>query len=945
MKQIRRKKLTVALVGALGASFFLASTEAAAQQQAQKIEKIEVTGSNIKRTDTETPSVVQVITREQIERSGATSVAELLRQVPAVGAGAATDFNSGTGFQSGNATVSLRGLGSYATLVLLNGRRLPTAPYADPNTAQGASYNLNAIPVSAIERIDVLKDGASAIYGSDAIAGVINIITRKDYKGGEVTWSHWQKLDQFSDMNYHSEQLSGTVGFGDLAKDRWNVLLSADYYKRWRQPLNESGGGVANDDYRRLNNRLNTTSELGFPANMRRQTAPGVYGTAGRLPGDARCPAANRIAVAAGANNASAPFVCAWNTFDPLEITGELERGGLMGRLTYQLTANTTAFVEGMYTKTETTYTGNPPSQSAAAPSTWLNVAGQRFVSQLVLPVGHPDNPNPFPVGLLYRFADLGNTYSKTELDSARFVAGLQGVWGAWDWESAILYAQNERADSQNNILHFPTLQAAIANGTYRFSGNAQNSQALLDSLHPVIYYDAKTETTSWDLKGSREVYSMRGGPVMLAAGMELRKETFEIQTDPRVLRGEMLGIAAQQVDADRNVWSVYGELSIPVLRNLEFQVAARYDDYSDFGGKATPKVGFKWNAMETVAFRGTYAQGFRAPSLYQSQTGDVQSFNAGIVDPLRCPGNVQAPGAEPEDCNRTISSLIRANRNLEPETSTSNSIGIIWAPTSNVSASIDRFYVHRKNFVDRFSSPFVIQQNFNGDPAFADAVIRDPNPATWLPGIPNSGPIQTTIRRFDNFGDAIVQGFDLDVSTKWAMGAWGRLGVDYYGTYYDKYIWQFSRGEAYINAAGNFWGPFETPRYRSQLNATWDYGAFTFIGRYSYTSSWEYGQPAGSGPQGQTISAPMTCFTLSAAQRALMGGNNGCTVGSYDTIDLGVNWSGIKNLKVGVLVRNVTNRVPPYDPSGNATTLGFTPAFYNPYGRYLQFSLNYKFK
>jgi iron complex outermembrane receptor protein len=614
-----------------------------------------------------------------------------------------------------------------------------------------------------------------------------------------------------------------------------------------------------------------------------------------------------------------------------------------MGRFTYQMSGNTTAFVEAEYTKTETKYTGNPPTLSAASPTTWLNVAGQRFSYQLVLPVGHPDNPNPFPVGLIYRFADLGTTYTKTTLDSSRVVAGFNGVWGAWDWESAILYAENKRADEQNNILHFPTLVAAVNSGTYRFSGNGTNSQALLDSLHPTIFYDAKTTTSSWDLKGSREVWNMQAGPMMLATGLEIRKEEFNITTDPRVLRGEMLGIAAQTVDADRNIWSIYGELSIPLLKNLELQAAARYDDYSDFGGKATPKVGFKWNAMETLAFRGTWAMGFRAPSLYQSQTGDVQSFNAGIVDPLRCPNQTTpAPGGEPEDCSRTISSLIRANKNLEPETSTSNSLGMIWAPNTNVSASIDRFYIHRKNFVDRYSSPFVITQNFNGNPAFADAVIRDPNPATWLPGIPNSGPIQTTIRRFDNFGDAIVQGFDLDVSTKWSAGAWGRVGLEYFGTYYDKYIWQFTKGEAYINAAGNFYGPFETPRYRGQLNATWDIGAFTFIGHYTYTGSWEYGQPAGTNAAGQTVSAPQQCFTLSAAQQALM---NGCTVGSYETIDLGVTWTGIKNLKVGALVRNVTNRVPPYDPSSNATTLGFTPAFYNPYGRYLQFSLTYKFK
>src|SRR5687768_2564645 len=194
MMQIKRKKLPAALMTALGAGVLLAATSAGAQQ-AQRVEKIEVTGTNIKRTDVETPSVVQVITREQIERSGATSVAELLREVPAIAGGSAQDFDGGTGFQRGNQTASLRGLGSVATLVLLNGRRIAPAPYADPNLGQGSSYNLNTIPISAIERIDVLKDGASAIYGSDAIAGVINIILRKDYRGAEIAWSHWQKLD------------------------------------------------------------------------------------------------------------------------------------------------------------------------------------------------------------------------------------------------------------------------------------------------------------------------------------------------------------------------------------------------------------------------------------------------------------------------------------------------------------------------------------------------------------------------------------------------------------------------------------------------------------------------------------------------------------------------------------------------------------------------------
>ena len=941
MKQIRRKRLPAALAVAFGAGA-LAVASFASAQQAQRVEKIEVTGTNIKRTDTETPSVVQVITREEIERSGATTVAELLRQLPATGGGAANDFMGAASFQSGNQTVSLRGLGSIATLVLLNGRRIAQAPFTDPNTAQGASYNLNTIPVSAIERIDVLKDGASAIYGSDAIAGVVNIILRKDYRGAEVAWNHWQQLDHFGDQNYRSEQLSGTIGFGDLTRDRYNVLLSGEYFKRFRQPIKESGSGVANDDYRRLGNRLAVLNESSPFRNIRRQTASGnVFGAAGRLPGDPRCPENLRFPVASSALNASAPYVCVFDVWENAELGGDFERGGMLGRLTYQLTPNITAFAEASFTRTESVFTAAPPSLTSNI-ATWFSQSNQRFAYQLILPVGHPDNPNNFPVGVFYRFTDLGTSITKNTIDMPRVVAGLSGAFGAWDWETAILWTQNDRKESSNGILHFPTLLAAINNGTYRFFGNAVNSPELLAQLNPGYQNTAKTALTSWDLRGSREVFSLRGGPVMLAAGVEARKEELESVSDPRITRGEFVQLASTSIDAKRDVWSVFAELSVPVMRNLELQVAGRHDRYSDFGNATTPKVGLKWNAHSTLALRGTYAEGFRAPSLYQSTTGDVQAFNAGIVDPLRCPNGVNnlPAGAETQDCARGIATIIRANPNVGPEDAYSNTVGLIWAPTSTFSLSVDRWYVKRDKFIDRPSSPFVIQQNFLGNPAFADAVLRDPNPGSWLVGVPNSGPILSTVRRFDNFGAQISQGWDLSLSSKWALGAWGRLKVDYNSTYLEKAIWQFTRGEAYINAAGNFWGLFETPRYRSVLTGVWDYGAWSFLARHNFTSGWDYGQPAAT-VGGQTVHAPFQCFLGPTSLTLAFLGE--CRVSSWETIDLGVSWSGIRNLKVGVLVRNIMNRAAPLDPAN--LTLGFTPAFHNPYGRYGQLSVSYKFR
>src|SRR5688572_20988694 len=241
MKHIKRTRLAIALAQALGA---LALATAAHAQQ--RIEKIEVTGSNIKRIDAETPSPVVTITREQIRESGQRDVAELLRSVSAANAGSLIDNSSGS-FSAGAQTVALRGLGSAGTLVLVNGRRMTPAAFADPNNGNSTVYNINAIPIDAIDRIEVLKDGASAIYGSDAMAGVVNIILRRDFRGGEASASYATN----GDGDWTTYRASGTLGFGDLNKDRYNVLVSLERYHR--EPVNiKDLKNVQIDDMQRL---------------------------------------------------------------------------------------------------------------------------------------------------------------------------------------------------------------------------------------------------------------------------------------------------------------------------------------------------------------------------------------------------------------------------------------------------------------------------------------------------------------------------------------------------------------------------------------------------------------------------------------------------------------------------------------------------------------------
>lgn len=880
-------------------------------QQAQKVDKIEVTGSNIKRVDSETPSPIQVITRADIQKSGANSVAELLRDIPSVVGGSLNDFNAGNGFARGTQSVSLRGLGSVATLVLVNGRRVETAPVADPNLGQGAAFNLNVIPVGAIERIEILKDGASAIYGSDAIAGVVNVILRKDYTGGEVMYTGRQNKDS----DFRSQSVAGTVGFGDLAKDRYNVLAAAEYFKRDATSIYDARS-LQFELYTRLNNRLIPNSTLSYPANRRRETVNGNGAFTVALPLDPRCPPALTFGT-----------LCRSNTFDDTNAEAKTERKSVFARGTMEFSSSLSGFGEFRFTRAETQFIGAPPALDAASPSTWFNAAGQRFSYTLFLPVGHPDNPNPFRLGLRYRFVDLGRTFQNVTNDSTSAVAGLNGTWKTWDWESAFVFGKTEREDTNNGQLYFPALQAAVTNGTYRFFGT--NDPALLASLNQYKTQKGESKNSSWDLKGSTELTAMAGGPLALATGVQLRKEDFDIVSDPRNVAGEFVGVASSTVHGSRKVASVYGELSIPFIKNVEMQLAGRYDHYSDYGNSTTPKVGIKWTPVTQVALRATYAQAFRAPSLLQISSGNVQSFNAGINDPLRC-GRV---GANPDDCSagnggtgRTISSLISANTKLQPEKSKSYTVGAIYSPASNFSTSLDYFNIRRRDFIDRFDSQTVINNEFN--PAFrGGTVFRDTNPATWLPGVANSGPIQSTIRRFDNFGEAIVSGLDLDITSNINLGENGKLKLAGQGTYLTKTDWSLEKGGPLVSGLGNFY-IFETPRVRGTVTGTWDYRDVSVLVRYNYTGKWYYGDPVNG------------CFA-SAATVAAIGGQ--CEVDSWSTVDASVTYTGFKNLSLSLLARNIFTRDAPYDP--NQTTLGFNPTFHNPYGLNFVFTASYKFK
>ncbi len=914
-----KKRLCQAIVLAL-APVTVAYAQTTTTSTPQKVEKIEVTGSNIKRVDAETSSNIQVITREDILKSGVNTVAELLREVPSIGGGALQDYDGGSGFSRSTTSASLRNLGSIGTLVLLNGRRVAPAANADPNTGQGQSYNLNTIPTSALERVEILKDGASAIYGSDAIAGVINFILRKDYKGTEIRAT----VAGATNNAFNNYTVTATSGFGDLAKDRFNVLVSGEYFRRDEARL-EDAQGVQDAAYATLASRnILSSSITGIPNYYREATlGNGIFNVT--TPTDPRCPAAQVVSANSG---------CRLNPFDYVRLQSEAERAGVLVKGTYEFSPTLQGTAELSFTRAVNTFISTPPTHDATGNgSIWFNRDGQRFQFKIILPVGHPDNPRTVPVGIRYRFLDLGLTNEEVTNDAKRALFGLSGVIGGWDWESGLLYSQTERKEVANGRLHFPTIQAAIANRTYRFGG--VNDPALLAALNPYRTSTGETDITSLDLKGSRELWQLPGGPAAIAMGVELRRESFDIVSDPRQVAGEFVGIASTTVGASRNVQSVFAELSAPIFKGVETQLAFRHDHYSDYGNSTTPKVGIKWNALKSLALRANYAEAFRAPSLTQTSTSRVQSFST-ITDPVRCPnGTTPRPGGDTIDCTgRTVASIFLPVSGLQPETSKSWTIGAIFSPWDNHSLTADMWEIRRKDQIDRFSAQQVINNEFV--PGFTGgSLVRNSNPASFLIDangnpIPGTGPIETTTRRFLNLGETRVKGVDLNLSSRWKVGS-GNVRLVSNATYLMKYLYQVNKGDPFVDGAGNFY-LFESPKLRA--NATLGYtqsGQFDVFARVNHVGGWLYGDPT----------VTNQCYLSSTSLTLAFLGR--CQVAAWRTVDIGGDYRAIKNWNFSLVVRNVENKKAPYDP--NQTTLGFNPTYHNPLGTNASFSVTYNFK
>lgn len=360
-------------------------------------------------------------------------------------------------------------------------------------------------------------------------------------------------------------------------------------------------------------------------------------------------------------------------------------------------------------------------------------------------------------------------------------------------------------------------------------------------------------------------------------------------------------------------------------MKGLETQFAVRSEQYSDFGNSTVPKIGVKWMPTQQVAVRGTFAKGFRAPSLSQISDSAVQSFFSAVRDPLRCPTIVSTN----PDCSFNLPTIIRSNPDLNPEKSDSYTLGLIFAPVREASIAIDYWRIERKDQIDRFSPAYLLAR----EAQFPGAIVRDPNPVTWLPGVPNSGPVLFVYRQFFNLASTEVTGVDVDASWRFSLGAAGHLTATFTGTYLQHYKYHFAPTDPIIDQAGTFGGPSDAlPRFRGQAGLIWGKGPWTANARVNHTSGWY---------DGARTATSKVCF---AATNLLLTPD--CKVKEWTTLDAGFTWSGIQGLTLGLQVRNVTDEPAPYEPLAAQTTqAGFNTQFHNALGRYFTVNASYTFK
>jgi len=941
---VKLKKLVhlIALIGVVA--------PAAAQDSSQPMQRVEITGSSIKRIAKEGALPVEVISRKQIEAQGIVNAEQLIATLNINGNGSdnlASNADVTSGAQRGNngaSSANLRGQGADSTLVLLNGRRIAT------HGMKGSAVDLNSIPFAAVDRVEVLKDGASAIYGTDAIGGVINFILKKNYSGLEA--QAFTDVTEAGGGNIRRYQVTG--GFGDLDKDGYSVLVAASTSENkalrgdQRDFVNtfQPERGLSVDTRGAPFANVFATSVGNSIFSRASNTGPILPGTTQAysgvslldLPGGAGCNSIDGM----GAydeklwDTPSAGLGCAWDTGRAAVLQQPVKNDNFVARATFKLGSHQ-LFAEAVGSNTEVAKRFSPNQISPGAttfpassfyPST--GAAYNEVFNKLVAVFPSIEANRGLPIAYRWRCMDCGNREIVTESKAGRLQLGADGTIGKYDYKVGITRAFSESESTLGTGYNYTAaLAAALGTGKinpFLKAGEKQSQEAIdlikSTSAAGVVMYGGKTTLTAIDAALSGEIFTLPAGAVMAAVGTDLRKEEYKFNGDLRAAtaRPNILNAPFDDVNAlaqvSRDIRAVYAEIMVPVIKDLELTLAIRRDHYSGFGNTTNPKVSFRYQPVEQLMFRGSYNEGFRAPSFNQLFNGVTENTYAGkdLADPGKCPGgkvDTSKPGCE----SVTPVILTGGKASLGPETAKQGTVGMVFEPSPRFSANLDIWEIRKFNTI-RSVDQATMLANYE---LFKEQFLRDPN-----------GNLGAIDQRWVNAGASVTRGVEIGARTN--------------GTLWD--------GRWTVGADGS---RLLKKKNRPLANAPFgkdEVGLFTFTGdlglKWKHTAYVTYSQGNWSGLFQNIYRAGYTDQVLpGVASGKVVPSNYNAKVDAYSIFHASVSYTGVKNLTLTAGIKNLFDKDPPfaitYDSNTGAGS-SWEPRVADPRGRSLTFMANYKF-
>ncbi|MDP1900016.1 MAG: TonB-dependent receptor [Rubrivivax sp.] len=896
---------------------------APAWAQTDVVQRVEITGSSIKRITSEGALPVQVIDAVQIQRSGATSVADLIQKLPAMQGFQIADIAVGTN-SGGIVTASIHDIGASYTLVLLNGRRI--AP-----TGSGSTINLNAIPMSAIERIEVLTDGASALYGSDAIAGVVNFVLKRNQQGGTVT----ARVDVPTEGGGESANASITYGFGDLDKDRFSLV--ATYRHDRQKQLKATDRDFGQTAYlpfthNGTNYIYDRTSTFAVPANAT-VTFNKLAGDVATLPTHSfnpyqkktgQCAERNFLSLNNAVTATSITENCAFDFVSTIEIFPESERDSFYLSGQARLGDKVTMFSDVAFSRLDLTARIAPNPVPVAIPLT------STLYTTYVLPyLSAAEAARTKAVSASYRAWDFGTRDSQTITDSKHVVVGADAELGAWSLTAALTWSENAIDEKYvGGYFKNTEFRSMLANGQFDpFVPVGQQSAAAQTLIQQSIFNGtirtSSTTLTGIDVRASGDLLKLPAGMMSLGVGGDFRNYKFKQAPSAEAAAGAIYNYApVAAYDMNRDNTGMFAELLVPVVKGLEFTGALRYDRVTAVQSKGmevgsdmdatTYKLTGRYQASSSVLLRGSYGTGFKAPAMQDiAQPLVASGVTASSYD---CPFP-NTPECKPGKLQ--YSRLVGGNALLKPEKSEQLTFGIRFEPTADFGIGADYWEVKIRDAVSAVSET----------QAFADpAKYRDLFTTYQTPA--ETQPYWAFITSSTNIGRAINRGIDWDVIGRVQTGI-GRLTLGLTGTYLiESSYTRPGTDNDFTDSMGRY-GENQSVSFRNIVRAT----ATLDTGKLSNTLTLKY-------RSGYTdIKTNARNLTTNKNELVTL------KVPEYSTLD----WVGVysfsKALELKLGVKNLLNKAPPLtlrDSSGHQ--VGYDPRYADPFMRTVYVEGRYSF-